>query len=140
VDVRERRPFEIRRKLLEVLVALTREPDDHIRADRRVGYTRANGLHERGVLRDGVRPPHGREHSIAGVLQGKMKMRRETIGPRHEIDELGRAVHRLERADAKQDAHFRQGVQQLDERGSRREVATIGAKVHARDGDFLETR
>ena len=45
-----------------------------------------------------------RQHPVARVLQRQMEMRRERARSRDQIDDLGRAVHRLERADAEQTA------------------------------------
>jgi hypothetical protein len=68
-------------------------------------------------------------------------MGRKTIVLCHQIDHLGRAVHRLERADAK--AHHRaahEGPQQLDERRSRVQIPTVRSEMDAGKRDLLETR
>ena len=59
-----------------------------------------------------------------------------------EIDDLPRAVHRLERADAEQ--HIRcpgraSATEQLEQRRTRGEVAAVGAQVHAGQRDLLES-
>ena len=106
VEVRQRRALEIRRELLEVVVGLAGKADDDVRADRGVRHPRADVVHERRVVRDRVRPAHRRQHPVARVLQRQMKVRREAAGRGDEIDDLARAVHRLERADAEQDARL----------------------------------
>jgi len=107
MDVGQWRPLEIGAQLFEVAVALSGESDDDIRANGGIRHPRVDSVHEGGILSDGVRPSHGREHPIAGVLQRKMKVRRETGGGRDQIDDLGRAVHGLERADPKQHSDVR---------------------------------
>ena len=59
-------------------------------------------IDERGVLLDRVRPAHRRQHAVARVLQRQMEVRGERGRARDEIDDLARAVHRLERADAEE--------------------------------------
>ena len=54
------------------------------------------------VVIDRVRTPIARQHPVARVLKRQMKVRRKASGSGDEIDDLGRAVHRLERADPKE--------------------------------------
>ncbi len=175
VHVRERRRFEIRGQPLDVLVGLARESDDDVRADGGVRHPRADAVHEGGVLRDRVRPAHRRQQAIARVLQRQMEMARKAVARRDEIDDVGRAVHRLERADAeerlrparRQRVFFhpaRRGptpgslpdlalerrlsrsdgrverAEQVEQRGSRRQVAAVRAEVHSGQRDLPVTR
>ena len=91
---------------------------------------------------DRVRPSHRREHPVARVLQRQMKMRRETGRRRDQIDDLGRAVHRLERADAKQQLRQLTGSSASQQvrpaKTRRRQIAAVRAEMHARERDFLE--
>ena len=102
VEVRQRRPFEIPRKLSEVLIGFSGKADDDVGTDRDVWNLRANAIDERRVLIDRVRPAHGRQNAVARVLQRQMKVRGERFTRRDEIDDVQRAIHRLERADAKE--------------------------------------
>src|SRR5262249_37717627 len=83
-----------------------------------------------------VRTTHRREHPVARVLKRKMKMRRVALRRSDEVDDLPRAVHRLERRDAEEDP-WRvaslptiQSAQQRDQRPSRSQGATIRAQLH----------
>ena len=90
------------RQLLEVLIGLAGKADDDVRADRRVRHA------SRGCRRRAPRSSRSctagasRPARVARVLQRQMKVRREALGRGDEIDDLARAVHRLERADAEE--------------------------------------
>jgi hypothetical protein len=119
VDVGHRRGFEVRHELREILVTFARETDDDVGADGGVGDTLANVGDERGVLLTRVRTAHRRQHPIGRMLKGQMKVRSETRAPGNEGNHLGRAVRRLERADAEEQAPGQrsapEGVQELDQ-------------------------
>ena len=69
-----------------------------------------------------------------------MEVRREpSTAARDEIDDLRRAVHRFERADAERHvaADRQQRAQQIRERRRTREIATVGSEVDAGDRDSL---
>ena len=55
MQVRQRRPFEVGRELLEIVVGLAGKAGDDVRADRGVRQARADVVDERGVVLDGVR-------------------------------------------------------------------------------------
>src|SRR5262245_29218645 len=94
------------------------------------------------------------------MLKRQMKMRRKAIIRLNKVDDARCTVHRLEGADPKENIWFgldrrklacvswsatfhrgtRHNVQQLDQRGVRREVATVGSEVDARECDLLEPR
>ena len=65
-------------------------------------------------------------------------MRREAGRSRHEIDNLVRAIHRLERADTK--AHLRRVpfdcLEQVQKRRPVGQIAAVRAQMHAGDGDL----
>ena len=107
MDVGQRRSLEIGRELLEVVVGLARESDDDVGADRRVRDPRADVAHERRIVIDRVRPAHRGQHACTRVLQRQVEMRREPVGRRDEIDELARAIHRLEGGDSEEHARRR---------------------------------
>ena len=107
---------------------------------------RADVVDERRVVLDRVRPAHRREHPVARVLQRQDESAARSSRRGDEIDDLARAVHRLERADAEQDAarpevgrYDVERLQQLDERRRRRQVAAVRAEVNAGQRDLLET-
>ena len=81
------------------------------------------------------------------MLQRQVKVRREAARRRNEIHDLARAVHRLERRNAEDDAlgvrrgaPFMKTAQQIDERGARLEIASVRSEVDAGQRDFLEAR
>ena len=75
-----------------------------------LGIRAADVVDERGEVLDRVRPPHRRQDAVARVLQRQMKMRREAIGCGNQIHDLSRAVHRLERGDAEEQARSAEAV------------------------------
>src|SRR5262245_4123413 len=85
---------------LKIFVCLSRKTDDDIRADRRVRNAGADAVDERCVLLDRVRASHRRQHAIARVLQWQMEVWCELFRTSDELDDLARAVHWFERADA----------------------------------------
>src|SRR5436190_10876347 len=69
-----------------------------------------------------------------------MEMRHEAAAARDEIDDLVRAIHRLERADAVADIALDclESAQQLEQGGARGEIAAERAEMDPGDRDFLE--
>src|SRR5262245_43170570 len=103
VHVRQRGVLEKRGELLEISTCLTGEADDDVGAQRGVRDLPANAFEQRRVSLDGVGAAHGCEHAGAGVLQGQMKVGRETGALAEMPDDLASAVHRFEGADSELD-------------------------------------
>ncbi len=55
-----------------------------------------------GVCLGGIWSAHRAQHTVAPVLQGPMEVRRKAWRVRDDVNDLWRAVHRFQRADAKQ--------------------------------------
>ena len=76
-----------------------------------------------------------------------MKVRREGVGTSHEVDHVRRAVHWLERADAKEEVGLKpdntyllvKRTQEFNQRRPRIQVAAIRSEMDARERDFFET-
>ena len=101
-----------------------------------------DGVDERPVGGQRVRTPHGGEQAIARVLQRQMKVwRHPSAAAGDEIDDLRRAVHRLERADPECDVEIggEERPQQLDQRRVRVQIAAVRTEMDAGEGDLLET-
>ena len=94
------------------------------------------------IVAERIRPAHQREHPIARVLQRQVEMRREAAAARgDEIDDLRRAIHRLERADPERHVGRRRSRARAavdSERARRRQVAPVRAEVDAGQRDLLE--
>src|SRR5436190_22659795 len=76
------------------------------------------------------------------MLQREVEMRRESAAARrNEIDDGWRAVHRLERADSKNDVCIEamECLQQIQECHRRRQVASVRAEMHTGEYDLLES-
>ena len=127
----------------EVVVGLARKPDDHVGADRGVRQALGDARRPAG---DSTSSVYGRriaaEHPIARVLQRQMEVRREAAAAAgDQLDDLRRAVHRLERADPERhvgarDVEARAAASTSD--AARLEVAPVRAQVHAGQRDLLE--
>src|SRR5690349_17619860 len=68
-----------------------------------------------------------------------MKVGRKRAARRDSIDDGFRAVHRLERTDAKKRVGVSaEKIEQRGERRARRQVPSVGSEVHAGERDLLE--
>src|SRR6187401_2263915 len=100
-------------------------------------------IHQAAVVTERVRPAHRGENPIAGVLERQVEVRRETAAAcGDELDDLRRAVHRLERTypEREVDPGGVERVYQVQQRSGRGKIATVRSEVHAGQDDFLETR
>src|SRR5688572_25343940 len=82
--------------LREMQRRLTWKPDDEIGANRGMGKTRTNLRDEAGIERCRVRPPHRPKYLVRPMLQRQVEVRRQSGRRGDEIDDLRRAIHRLE--------------------------------------------
>src|SRR5688500_15446324 len=98
--VRNRRLPKICLEHGEVVVGFAWEADDHVRADRRVRNLVANPIDKTAIVLKRVRAAHRDQHAIARMLKRKMEMWCEPARGGHEVDDVIRAVHRLEGADS----------------------------------------
>ena len=73
------------------------------------------------------------------MLQRQMEMRRQSRRRGNQIDDLRRAVHRLERADPKQHVGVatRQHAHERRQSDAVVEIAAVRAEMNTRDRDLL---
>src|SRR5262245_1761803 len=130
--------IERARRRLEIRIGLSWKPHDDVRPNRGVGQPSVNSLDQTPEITYGVRPPHGLEHHIGPVLQGQVKMRRDSRRLRGDADQGRRAIHRLERTDSKQHvaAPLASVPQKSVQVGAVVQIASVRADVNASDGDL----
>ena len=76
VEVGERQLRDDGDGLVEVPVALTGEPRDHVGAETEVRDRRGEALDDPPIHRRGVRPSHASQDAIASALERDMEVRR----------------------------------------------------------------
>jgi hypothetical protein len=140
--MRQRKLSQQRLGLVEVGIALSGESHDDIGSNRRMRHHRADPVDEVPVRRRGVRPSHSTQHIVGAVLEWQVKMRRETRRLGNEIDDVLRAIHRLQRTDAEQHicVPFSEMAHERRQRGAIVKISAVRAEMNARDDDFFIAR
>ena len=95
-------------------------------------------MDQRLVRGGGVGAAHRAQHRVVAMLQRQVEVRREPGRRCHELHDLGRAVHRLERADAEQHVGrpFAEAAQQRRQRRAVAQVTPVRTQVHAAQRDL----
>ena len=139
VDVRQRRRRKVREICLELFVRFAGKAGDQVRTDRDVRQPFDQGVSQPLVEIETVGPPHSPEHGIARVLQWQVEMRSEPASAAgDELDNLGRAIHRLEGTDPEREVLVQLGqrAQQVDQSDARLEITAVGSQVNAGERDL----
>ncbi len=101
MQVGDRQLGETVESFLEVGIALSREPANHVRTDTAIRNCLRDLANEARELLGRVAPFHAREYGVARALQRNMKMPGKLIVTSHERDQLIGNRRRLDRAQAK---------------------------------------
>src|SRR4029079_13705649 len=92
----------------------------------------------RPIVIERIRTPHRRQDAVARVLERQMEMRRKAaVACSYQLNDRWRAVHRLERADAKNDIRIDafECFQQIEQSHGCRQVASIRSQMDACEYD-----